>query len=48
MKYTTNITATKIGRPSTRLVTTRSIFSDMLSRLGAFLTHAPMTSAIQS
>ena len=43
-----NMTATKIGRPSTRLVTTLSILSDMLSFLGALRTHASMTEAIQS
>ena len=42
------MTATKIGRPSTRLVTTLSILSERLSFLGAFLTQAAMTSAIQS
>ena len=31
-----------------RLVTTRSIFSEVVSFLGAFLTQASITSAIQS
>ncbi len=47
-QYTAIITAAKMGRPSTRFVTTRSILCEVVSLLGAFFTHASITVAIQS
>ena len=42
------MTQTKIGRPRIRLVTTLSIFSEVVSFFGALTTQAAMVSEIQS
>ena len=47
-KYTRTITATKMGSPSQRLVTTRSIFSEVVSACGALVTHWSIRRSIQA